>query len=112
MNKLKLLYSYEEWENKIKSVCGSIDGISQDAGRLMELSFNFHRSEEEEKEYKLLSKKIDEKSVNEKYTKLTYEITDSYNNLKYIHDDERRTKIYEEIGRKQCEIEILKEKED
>lgn len=40
----------------------------------------------------------------------SYEIMDIYNNLKYIHDDESRKEVYENIGRKQCEIEMLKEK--
>ena len=109
MNKLKLLYSYEEWKNKSKKIGGSVDEISQGFARLMELSFNFHRTEDEENEYQILSKNINDNSVNTKYTKLTYEITDSYNNLKDVHNDENRHEIYEEIGRKQCEIEILKE---
>lgn len=105
MKELKLLYSYDEWKNKTQD----IEGVSEDAARFLALSFNFNRTEEEEKEYKELSKIIEYRNKLRKYTILTYEITDMYNELKYTHRDDARKELYESIGRKQCEIEIIKE---
>jgi hypothetical protein len=109
MNRLELLYSHEEWEKKKKD-CNMM-GISENTGRLLELSFNFNRTEQEELEYQKLLGQINNDTINNKYTKLTYEITDLYNDLKYIHDNKKRRRVYNIIGRKQCEIEILKERE-
>ena len=108
MKQLKLLCSYEEWKQKKVR----FTGMSEETGRLLNLAFNFHRTEAEEKEYELLSKKTHKDSINEKYTNLTYEITDMYNKLKDIHEDDMRHEIYEDIGRKQCEIEILREEKE
>ena len=105
MKELKLLYSYDEWKNKTQD----IEGMSEYAARLLALSFNFNRTEEEEKEYKELSEKADYQNRLRKYTTLTHEITDMYNQLKYTHRDDTRKELYESIGRKQCEIEIIKE---
>ena len=105
MKELKLLYSYDEWKNKTQD----IEGLSEDSAQLLALSFNFNRTEEEEKEYKELSEKTYYQNILRKYTTLTYEITDMYNLLKYTHCDDARKELYESIGRKQCEIEIIKE---
>ena len=105
MKELKLLFSYDEW--KISG--GSIEDMSEEAANLLALSLNFNRTEEEEKEYKELSKIIEYRNKLRKYTILTYEITDMYNELKYTHRDDARKELYESIGRKQCEIEIIKE---
>lgn len=105
MKELKLLFSYDEWKNKTQD----IEGMSEDAVQLLALSFNFNRTEEEEKEYKELSEKVDYRKRLHKYTTLTHEITDMYNQLKYTHCDDTRKELYESIGRKQCEIEIIKE---
>lgn len=105
MKELKLLYSYEEWKNKK----GQFEEIAEDTARLLSLSFKFDRTEEEEKEYAELTEKSEYKSDCLKYTKLVYTITDMYNELKYTHNDEVRKELYESIGRKQCEVEIMKE---
>ena len=47
MKELKLLFSYDEW----KITRGSVEDVSEEAVRLLALSFNFNRTEEEEKEY-------------------------------------------------------------
>lgn len=105
MKELKLLYSYEEWKNKTQD----IEGIFEDSARLFALSFNFNRTEKEEKKYKELSEKVEWQRTLSKYTDLTHTITDMYNKLKYTHCDDARKELYESIGRKQCEIEIIKE---
>lgn len=105
MKELKLLYSYDEWKNKTQH----IEGLFEDSARFLTLSFKFNRTEEEEKEYKELSEKADCRERLSKYTALTHEITDMYNQLKYTHCDDTRKELYESIGRKQCEIEIIKE---
>lgn len=105
MKELKLLYSYDEWKNK----AGNIEELSEDAANLLALSFNFNRTEEEEKEYKELNERVNCRQRLYKYTNLTHEITDMYNQLKYTHCDDARKELYENIGRKQCEIEIIKE---
>lgn len=112
MNDLKLLYSYEEWKKNKTSLLGGVNIISKDFVRLMELGISLYRTGAEELEYKYLRKKIKLNSANKEYTKLTYEITDMYNKLKDIHDDDMRHEIYEDIGRKQCEIEILREEKE
>lgn len=106
MKELKLLYSYEEWKNK----GGSMQCKSENTANMLMLAFKMDRTPEEEKKYQLLCEKSKEDDLNTEYTELTYNIIGLYNSLKYIHDDERRKEIYENIGRKQCEIEILKEK--
>ena len=105
MKELKLLYSYDEWKNKTQY----IEGVSEEAARFLTLNLNFNRTEEEEKEYQELSEKADCRRRLSKYTTLTHEITDMYNQLKYTHCDDTRKEVYESIGRKQCEIEIIKE---
>lgn len=105
MKELKLLYSYDEWKNKTQD----IEEMSEGSAQLLALSFKFNRTEEEEKEYKELSEKADYRKKLYKYTTLTHEITDMYNQLKYTHCDDARKELYESIGRKQCEIEIIKE---
>lgn len=105
MKELKLLFSYDEW--KIRG--GSIEDMSEEAANLLALSLKFNRTEEEEKEYKELSEKTDYRNRLYKHTNLTHEITDMYNRLKYTHCDDARKELYENIGRKQCEIEIIKE---
>lgn len=105
MKELKLLYSYDEWKNKTQD----IEEMSEGSAQLLALSFKFNRTEEEEKEYRELSENIYYQNILRKYTTLTYEITDTYNQLKYTHCDDARKELYESIGRKQCEIEIIKE---
>ena len=77
--------------------------------RYMGLSLNFNKTKEEEEEYNTLSKEITTDGKNRNFTTLTHEITDLYFELKNIHDDDIRHEKYELIGRKQCEIEIIKE---
>ncbi len=117
MNKLKLLYSYEEYKNNKNSrgLSGNIKSVTERTMRLLELTmksvpFNNTRTEEEEQEYKELSKECDDNIINEKYTRLTHEITDLFFELKDTHDNEHREHKYLSIGRKQCEIEMMKEK--
>jgi len=105
MKELKLLCSYEEWKDK-----GCNGSMSEDTANMLLLAFKMDKTPDEEKKYRALCEKSEIDTLNTKYTKLTYEIMDIYNNLKYIHDDESRKEVYENIGRKQCEIEMLKEK--
>jgi hypothetical protein len=114
MNELKLLYSYEEWKNGT-----SRNGINSEMKRLSEneanrlmLAFNFDKTEEEIAEYERLNHEFEVNEKNRKFTELTHGITDLYNKLKYVHDNEDREAKYNDIGRKQCEIEMLKEKEE
>lgn len=98
MEELKLLCSYDEWE-KDKN---SFKYISENSANFLSLSLKFNRNEEEEEEYQRL------KSLTE-YTDLVHTVTDMYNKLKYIHDEEERKEMYVIIGKKQCLIEIIKE---
>ena len=106
MKKLKLMCSYEEWKEKKSDGLNSMIEIT---GRLMLLSMNFNRTKEEDEEYKKLSLESEQNKINYNFTSLTYEITDLFNKLKYCYDDGDRKDIYETMGRKQCEIEQLKE---
>ena len=107
MEQIHLLYSYEEYKEKSSS---PITEMSEDSGKMLSLSLKMDRTKEENEELELLQQKIKESYVLEDYTRKTYKITDKYMDLKDIHDDEQRNDIYNEIGRMQCEIEVLKEK--
>ena len=106
MKELKLLYSYEEWKTD-KNKC--FKPLSEDMAELMSLTMQWTRTEEDKIKIKELNQKTEEETNNQKYTSLVYEITDLFNKLKYVYDDNERKDIYEAMGRKQCEIEQLKE---
>ena len=110
-NEPHLIYSYEDYKNSKKDRCLSskMDSLSEKTTRLMALSLNFNKTKEEEEEYNTSSKEIVNDGKNRNFTTLTHEITDLYFELKNIHDDDIRHEKYELIGRKQCEIEIIKE---
>lgn len=102
---LKLLCSYKEWKDN-KS---PFNEMLENTAKLLNLSMKFNRSEEEEQEYQELQKQSDIESACKRYTILTHVITDMYEKLKYTHDDDDRQCMYTRIGKKQCEIEIIKE---
>lgn len=106
MKELKLLYSYEEWETD-KNKC--FKPLSEDMAELMSLTMQWNRTEEDNIKIEELTQKTEDEVNNQKYTSLVYEITDLFNKLKYVYDDNERKNIYETMGRKQCEIEQLKE---
>ena len=104
-----LLYSYENYKNgKISSLHKS-GSLSERTVRLLALSYNFNKTKDEDEEFAKLRKEVELDNKNENFTTLTHEITDLYFELKNIHDDEIRHEKYELMGRKQCEIEIIKE---
>jgi hypothetical protein len=104
----KLLYSYEDYK-KGYSGHRDIEEITDRINRMLILSCNFNKTKEQEEEFNKLRDEVDLDNKNQKFTTLTHEITDLYFELKNIHDDELRYEKYELIGRKQCEIEIIKE---
>jgi len=110
MEQINLLYSYEEYKGNKKSLSAPLKLMSEDYLRMINLSFEMNRTKEEEEELKNLQQKTKGSSILEGYTRKTHEITDKYIDLKDIHDDEQRNDIYNEIGRMQCQIEVLKEK--
>lgn len=107
MEKLELYCSYEEWKNKKSNAFKPMTIVT---GKLLLLSMNFNRTKEEDKEYKKLLLESNQNKINYEFTSLTYEITDLFNKLKYCYNDDDRKEIYEMMGRKQCEIEQIKEK--
>ena len=109
-NEPHLLYSYEDYKNGKRSPSvNETEEFTERMGRYMGLSLNFNKTKEEKEEYNTLSKEIITDGKNRNFTTLTHEITDLYFELKNIHDDDIRRDKYELIGRKQCEIEIIKE---
>ena len=104
-----LLYSYENYKNSKISSLHKLSGLSERTARLLALSYNFNKTTDEEEELEKLRKEVELDNKNENFTTLTHEITDLYFELKNIHDDEIRHEKYELMGRKQCEIEIIKE---
>ena len=109
-NEPHLLYSYEDYKNGKRSPSvNETEEFTERMGRYMGLSLNFNKTKEEKEEYNTLSKEITTDGKNRNFTTLTHEITDLYFELKNIHDDDIRRDKYELIGRKQCEIEIIKE---
>jgi uncharacterized protein YlxW (UPF0749 family) len=114
MNELKLLYSYEEWKNGTSrnGINSEMKRLSENAANRLMLALKFDKTEEEIAEYERLNQEFEVNEQNRKFTELTHEITDLYNKLKYVHENEDREAKYNEIGRKQCEIEMLKEKEE
>ena len=110
-NEPHLLYSYEDYKNGKRSPSvNETEEFTERMGRYVGLSLNFNKTKEEEEEYNSLYKEIITDGKNRNFTTLTHEITDLYFELKNIHDDDIRHEKYELIGRKQCEIEIIKEK--
>ena len=105
MEELKLLCSYGEW----KKDKNSFKYISENSANFLSLSLKFNRNEEEEEEYQRLKNLTEYESKNREYTDLVHTVTDMYNKLKYIHDEEERKEMYVIIGKKQCLIEIIKE---
>lgn len=110
MEQIHLLYSYEEYKENKKNDFSSIEPISEDYAKMLFLSLKMDRTKEEDKEFNLLQQKTEKYFLLKEYTRKTYKITDKYMELKDIHDDEQRNDMYNEIGRMQCEIEVLKEK--
>lgn len=110
MSKLELLYSYKEW--KEDDLRYKLMPLSETTAKMLSLAMNFNRTEKDEEEYQSLRHQSDINYRNAEYTKLTHIITDIYNDLKNTHRDDTRQDKYIEIGRMQCEIEILKEQSD
>jgi hypothetical protein len=108
-NEPHLLCSYEDYKKGKMSSLHKPDGLSKRTIRLLTLGWNFNKTKDEEEEYVKLQKEVEIDNKNEKFTTITHEITDLYFELKNIHDDDIRHEKYELIGRKQCEIEIIKE---
>ena len=112
MEQIHLLYSYGEYLKHKNELWSDVRPLVELYEKFMCLSSKINRTKEEDEEFELLQQKIKEYSLLEEYTRNTYKITDKYIDLKDIHDDEQRNDIYNEIGRIQCEIEVLKEKWD
>lgn len=114
---LKLLYSYEEYKQQKEGhgISRTMQAIKESTARLMLLTlkgnpFNDERTEEEKAEHEKLLVETESNTINEKFTRLTHEITDLFYDLKDTHDNEQREYKYISMGRKQCEIEMMKEK--
>ena len=110
MESIHLLYSYEEYKKRKEHLWSDVEPLVDTYEKIMRLSLKMDRTKEEDKELKVLQQKTKETSLLEVYTRSIYAITDKYMDLKDIHDDEKRNDIYNEIGRMQCDIEVLKEK--
>ena len=112
MGKLKLLWSYEDHKNRKPSK--DVEGITQRTGRALELQLKSFTDKLTDKESKELDVLMEESKVNERnitFTNKVHEITDLYNELKYIFDEVDRDNIVSRIGMLQLEIERLREKD-
>ena len=112
MSKLKLLWSYEDHKNRKPSK--DVEVITQRTGRALELQLKSFTDKLTDKESKELDVLMEESKVNERnitFTNKVHEITDLYNELKYIFDEVDRDNIVSRIGMLQLEIERLREKD-
>ena len=112
MSKLKLLWSYEDHKNRKPSK--DVEVITQRTGRALELQLKSFTDKLTDKESKELDVLMEESKVNERniaFTNKVHEITDLYNELKYIFDEVDRDNIVSRIGMVQLEIERLREKD-
>lgn len=105
MEQIHLLYSYDEYKNKME-----IGQLTENTAKKIILLLKSDRTKEEDDELEELTKRSSIDSLLEEYTRSTHRLTDRYIELKDIHDDEKRNEMYNEIGHMQCEIELLKEK--
>ena len=112
MGKLKLLWSYEDHKNRKPSK--DVEVITQRTGRALELQLKSFTDKLTDKESKELDVLMEESKVNERnitFTNKVHEITDLYNELKYVFDEVDRDNIVSRIGMLQLEIERLREKD-
>lgn len=111
MNELKLLCSYEEWKNRANMgwYSNSLLGMSDNMPELISLLVNNAKGHRNDSELNESQEKYKQDKANTKFTKLTHEITDLYNELKSTKGGDKQL-IYVKMAKKQCEIEMLKEK--
>lgn len=109
MNKLKLLWSYEDHKNGKRQ---NTKGFAERSERKLALEVKSISNKLTDKENKELSNlvmqaKID--TINLWFTNSAHEITDLYNELKTTFDNRDRDVIISRIGMLQLEIERLRE---